>query len=159
GVLRLGRSVGGGERIERPAGIADTEPEPAGGENEARGEPLDIPLKRPRKGLVKVVDVENERAFRRREAAKVHQVTVAATLDSDAAGRRPSQVVRLNDGRAPKKCERRFSHAREPNRQESLDAALVRLLDQGQRVALLLTEDDVGMARTRAILPQRFARK
>src|SRR5262249_17844759 len=33
------------------------------------------------------------------------------------------------------------------------------LLDQGQRVALLLAEDDVGVAGARAIFPQRFARK
>ena len=65
-------------------------------DHDARREPLEIPLEWGRQRLVEVVDVEDDVALRRREAAEVHQVRVAAGLHADPAasgswpGRPPS---------------------------------------------------------------------
>ena len=52
----------------------------APGDGEAGREPLDVPLPRPGKGLVEVVDVEDQPALRRGERTEVHQVRVATHL-------------------------------------------------------------------------------
>jgi hypothetical protein len=44
---------------------------------EARCEALDVPLERAGERLVEIVEVEDEVAFRRREAAEVSQVRIA----------------------------------------------------------------------------------
>ena len=56
------------------------EPAVAAGDLEARRESLDVPLERAVKRLVEVVQVEDEIALRRPEAAEVQQVRVAAEL-------------------------------------------------------------------------------
>ncbi len=50
------------------------------GHVEACGQAFDVPLPRPRQGLVEVVDVEDEAALWRLEEAEVHEVRVAADL-------------------------------------------------------------------------------
>jgi hypothetical protein len=50
----------------------------------ACGQPLDIPLERPRKRLVEVVEVEHEVSLGRREAAEVEEVGVTTQLDVEA---------------------------------------------------------------------------
>ena len=65
-------------------------------DHHARRKPLEVPLERGRQRLVEIVDVEDHVALRRREAAEVHQVRVAAGLHPHARwsaswrGRRPS---------------------------------------------------------------------
>src|SRR5262249_37266349 len=72
-------------------------------------------------------------------------------------GRRPLEVVRLHDRRAAEEGERRFGHAGESDGQELFYTVLVRLLEQGQRVALPLSKDRRGVAGARARLPQRLS--
>ena len=56
----------------------------AAGDLEARREPLHVPLERAGQRLVEVVEVEDERALGRREAAEVREVRVAAELHARA---------------------------------------------------------------------------
>jgi len=154
--LGLGGSIGGEQRLQHLAGSVVAEAEPAGREDEAHGQAFDVPLERPRMRLVEIIDIEDERTFRRSKASEVHQMAVAAALNGHAGGRRTFQIVRLQDRRATKKSEGGFGHARKANRQQFLHASFVRLLDQGHRIALRLAEDNVGMARARANFSQGF---
>ena len=52
----------------------------AAGHHEARREPLDVPLPRPRQGLVEVVDAEDEIALLGPEDAEVEEMRVTAEL-------------------------------------------------------------------------------
>ena len=63
-----------------------------GCDDHAGGEPLEVPLPRPRQGLVKVVDVEHQLALRRGEQPEVGQVGIAANLGVQARPRRGRQI-------------------------------------------------------------------
>ena len=54
-------------------------------DDDAGGEPLDVPLPGPRVGLVEVVEVERQPPLRRAEQAEVRKVRVAAELHGPAA--------------------------------------------------------------------------
>ena len=90
----------------------------AGGDDDARGESLDVPFPRPGKRLVEVVRVEDERPFRRGEQAEVRDVRVAARLDRDVAARRGRQVERHHGRRAAVERERRRRHASVTQREQ-----------------------------------------
>ncbi len=136
-------------RLRRP------ESAPARGDDEARGEPLQIPLERGAQGLVEVVDVEDESSLGRRVAAEIEQVAVAAGLDVDPARRRSIEVVGLDGGRAPKERERRLEHPPMADRDQILEPARVRSLEQRDDVApRAMSENDLAMRRARALLPQ-----
>ena len=81
------------------------------GEHERGNKPLDVPLPRRGECLVEIVDVEDQPAFRRGEAAEIHQVRIPAGLDVDARGRRGSQVGGHDAGGAAVERERRLQHA------------------------------------------------
>ncbi len=49
----------------------------------ARSQPLDVPLPRPRGGLVEVVQIEDEMTLRRAEYAEIRHVGIAAELHLD----------------------------------------------------------------------------
>ncbi len=66
------------------AALSHRQPVGPPGHDEARREALDVPLPRPRAGLVEVVDVEEQVAFRGGEHAEVRQVGVAAQLRVEA---------------------------------------------------------------------------
>ena len=89
-----------------------------GGDNDAGGQPLDIPLERPVQRLVKVVDVEDERAFRRREQSEVRQMGITAQLDDQSAGGGRAQVSCHRQGRAAEVGERRSGHSAVANRHQ-----------------------------------------
>ncbi len=76
------QSVAAGAGQRRVARLPALELVVAAGDDEARGEPLDIPFPGSRQGLVEIVHVENQMPFRRRENAEVHQVTISAELHS-----------------------------------------------------------------------------
>src|SRR5690349_298664 len=93
-----------------------------GGDLEARGEALDIPLERAAQRLVEVVEVEDERPLRRGEAAEVREVRVAAKLDVEPRSRRRREVMRHYGGSAAVHRERRGEHAAVADRDELGDA-------------------------------------
>ena len=104
--------VGGGESV-RPRS-----------EREARREPLDIPLPRARQRLVEIVDVEDLAPFRRREAAEVHQVAIAARLHANARVRRGRKVGGHVERRTSVEREGRHRHAPVADRNQLGDAPL-----------------------------------
>jgi hypothetical protein len=75
-------------------------------DDEACGEALDVPLPRGRERLVEVVDVEDDAALGRREAAKVHQMSVAASLHAETRHRRAREIHRHVERRASVEGER-----------------------------------------------------
>lgn len=111
-------AAGAGDR--RIAAVRIGKPVGTGGEHERGDEPLDIPLPGRGQCLVEVVDVEEKSALRRGEATEIHQMAVAAHLDTDAAHWRFSQIGR-HDARGPEvKCERRLQHAAIAQRRQLL---------------------------------------
>ena len=83
----------------------------AGGHLEASGQALQVPLERPGKGLVEVVDVEEELPLGGGEPAEVRQVGVAAQLHDDARVRSSGEVGGHRQGGATVVGEGRGGHA------------------------------------------------
>src|SRR5712691_10178050 len=77
------------------------------GDLEAGREALDIPLERAREGLVEVVEVEDEIALRRCEAAEIGEVGVAGELGREPGSRRRGEVMGHHDCRPAEERERR----------------------------------------------------
>ena len=93
---------------------------PPRGENKAGDQPLEVPLKRRPKGLIKIADVEYELALRRREAPIVQKVHIATALDNDGGRRCMTQIMCLDGRSAPEEAERQFEHSRMTDRNEVL---------------------------------------
>ena len=118
-------------------------------DREARGEPLHVPLERPRQRLVEVVDAEDEPPIGRGEDAEVREVRVAAELRVQARPRPVREVGRHQVGGAAEEGERRREHPPVPDRAELGKS----------RLRLLLEEiDRVTAHRRRLPLPVRRAR-
>ena len=109
-------------RHRRCAVLGGAEAVGAAGDDDARGEPLDVPLPGPRQRLVEVVGVEHERPLGRGEQPEVGQVGVAAGLDDDVGPRRGGEVEGHHRGRAAVVGEGRLGHARVAQRHEVLAA-------------------------------------
>ena len=150
----------GRDRLDRDLPCLSTpESAPARGDDEARGEPLQVPFERSAQRLVEVVDVEDQGSFGRGEAAEGHEVAVAAGLDVDAARWRAIEIVGLNRGRAPKERKRRLEHPPVAYGDQLLDAAFVRRFHQRDDVALVaVPENDLAMHPARALVSERLAR-
>ena len=80
---------------------------------------LEIPLPRARQGLVEVVDVEDQPAFRGGEPAEVHQVAITAQLHREPSVRRRSQVGGHARRRSTEEAELRLRHPPVADRQSS----------------------------------------
>jgi hypothetical protein len=89
---------------------------------EARGESLHVPLERPGKRLVEVVEVEDEIPLGRGEAAEVHQVGIARELGGQAARRSRDEVVGHDDRGAAEVAHRRLEHPAVTNGNEVAQA-------------------------------------
>ena len=126
-------------------------------QNQTRREALDVPLPRTGKRFVKVVDVEDETALGRREAAEVHQVAVAAELHAQAGRRRRSEIRSHDVGRAAVERERRERHATVTNRHEFRNAPQTRSFEQRHRVGAVRRGLPRGVRRARDARAQRFA--
>ena len=107
----------------------------AAGDDDARGEPLDVPLPGRRQRLVEVVGVEHERPLGRPEEPEVGQVGVAAGLHDDVGAGRDREVEGHHRGRAAVVGEGRLGHARVAQRHEVGQAVLLLLLEDGDGVA------------------------
>ena len=109
-----------------------------GGDHHAGRKSLDIPLPGSGQGFVEIVDVEEDVALRRREAAEIHQVSVAAGLHAKSGRRGRGKVRRHDRGRAAIEGERRLGHAAEADRDQFCDAAFVGLAQKLDRIAPIL---------------------
>lgn len=106
----------------------------APGDRHARRQPLEVPLERPGRRLVEVVEVEHEAAIGPVEHPEVGQVGVAAELDAQAAGRDPGQVGGHDRRAAPVEGERRDGHAAVADRHEVRHPGRVLCREQRDRV-------------------------
>ena len=96
--------------------LAVEQPDMMGGDDDAGRQPLDVPLPRGRQGLVEIVDVEEDVALWRGEAAEIHEVSIAAGLHAKSGGWGRGQVSRHDRGRAAIEDEGRLRHAPEADR-------------------------------------------
>ena len=104
------------------------------GDDEARGEPLHVPLERAGEGLVEVVEVEHERPLWRAVDAELGQVRVTAQLDPQVGPGRRAQVGGHHSGRPAIERERRDGHPAVADRQQHLDPARPLGLEDRDRV-------------------------
>ncbi len=114
---RLGAVRGGGrERGATYVGLAVAVL--AGGDGDAGGQALDVPFEGAGEGLVEVVEVEQQGAFRGGVQAEVEQVRVAAELDGQAGVRGRGQIGGEYGGGTAQEGERRGGHPAVPDRQQ-----------------------------------------
>ena len=116
-------------------------------------ETFDIPLKRSRSRLIKVVDVEDQAALGRGIEAEVQQVGIAAELDPVGTAGQRSQVRRHLGGRPPKPSKGALGHAPMALRDQPGQAGAVLLLNPLDRVQPI----DQRLPE-RQVLPSRVAR-
>ena len=151
------RAVLGDVSEHDPLLIADAEAVVAGGDQHADREPLDVPLPRPGMGLVEVIDVEDEPAFRRREHAEVRQVSVAAALDGQAGAGRRGEVRRHDQRRAAVEGERRDEHPPVADRNQLRHACRGLALEQLDGSGPVGRGLEQGVARARHLGPRGLA--
>jgi hypothetical protein len=109
-------SVGADDISRSPGRLAVEKIEVPRGEDDARREALDVPVPRRGQRLVEIVDVEENVPLRRREAAEIHQVSVAARLHPEPGGRGRRHVGGHDRGGAAIESERRLRHPPEADR-------------------------------------------
>ena len=85
-----------------PSRSASPKPRSRAGDLDARGQALDVPLERAGKRLVEVVEVEDEVALGRREAAEVREMGVTAELHVEAGAGRAARSCAITAA-APRK--------------------------------------------------------
>jgi hypothetical protein len=145
-------ALGQGER-DAAAGLAAESVLPAG-HGQAGREPLHVPLPRPRRGLVEVVDVEDQAPLRRAEQPEVQQVRVAAELGGEPGGRAGREVGGHHGGRATQERERRQAHPPVADRHQLGQPAGVLRLQDADRVRAIGGGGVLGVALRRHQLPR-----
>ena len=121
-------------RDARCATGSGAEPALAAGDLEAGGESLHIPLPRPGRGLVKVVDIEHEAPLRRAKDPEVRKVRVATELHVQPRDRRRGKIRRHRQRGAAEVRKRRQQHSTVPNRDQFPNPALGLALEQLDRI-------------------------
>jgi hypothetical protein len=81
------------------------------GHGKARAQTFKIPLPRRRQGLVEIVHLEDEVAFRGREHAEIQEMTIPARLHPEARNGCGRQVIRHQPRGAAQERERTAQHA------------------------------------------------
>lgn len=137
--------------------VAVGEPQVLGGDHYAGRQPLDVPFEGRRQCLVQVVEVEDDVALGRGEAAEVHQVGIAACLHAQPAGRRVGQVGGHQRRRTAVEGEGRTRHAAEADRHQRGQPALVGAADDVDRIGPALGWLPSGMRGARRRIAQRLA--
>jgi hypothetical protein len=128
----------------------------AGGDDDAGRQSLDVPLPGSGQSFIEIVDVEEDVALRRGEAAKIHKVSVAAGLHTKSGRRGRRQIGRHDRGRAAIKGERRLGHASEADRDQFRDAAFVGLAQKLDRIAPIFGHLPTAMRGSRRRVAQRL---
>ena len=129
----------------------------ASGDDDAGRESLDVPLPGSGQGFVEIVDVEEDVALRRGEAAEIHKVSVAAGLYAKSGRRGRRQIGRHDRGCAAIKGERRLGHASEADRDQLRDSAFVGLAQKLDRIAPILGRLPAAVRGARRRVAQRLA--
>ena len=137
--------------------IGRAEPSVAAADLEAGGQPLHIPLPRPGKRLVEVVEVEDHLALRRAEQAEVGQVGVTAELHGDPRLRGGGQIGGHDEGGAPVEGEGRHHHPPVANRDQVGYPAGRLLFEQRDRVGSIGRRCPPSMAGSRRLPSGRLA--
>ena len=96
----------------------------AAGDLEAGGQSLDVPLPRAGRGLVEVVDIEEEVTLRRTEDPEIRHVGIAAELHIEPGGRCRGQILGHRKRRPPVVRERGDRHAAVADGYQLLDTGL-----------------------------------
>ncbi len=117
------------------------------GDREAGREALEIPFPRADRDLVEIVEVEDDVALRRTEQAEIVRVRVAVHHHVDAAARPARQVPGHDMGGPAQEREGRGRHPGDPQGDQMRLTALMRGLDQGDRVGPVRTGIQRGLAR------------
>ncbi len=127
--------------------------------DEARGEALHVPLPRSGKGLVEVVDGEDDPPLRGGEPPEVGEVRVPAALDVHARRRRGRQVGRHGEGRPAIEGERGADHASVAEREQLGQPPLLGREDHLNRIAASGGRLPLGVRFPGAGLPECLARR
>ena len=148
GIAADSPDIGFDYRAGRLLGVSPVAADKESGNRGARGQPLDVPLPRPRENLVEIVDCENEVALGRREQAEIHQMHVAAGHHLEISARRVCQIARHDCGASPQESERRGQHTCHPHRHQLLNAGSILRLKDRNRIgsAARATEFRMGRA-------------
>ncbi len=123
-----------------------------------RRQSLDVPLPRPKKGLVEVVQVPHEPPVGRGEDAEVREVGIAAQLNSEPRGGRVRQIHRHDRGAAAIEREGGGEHAPVADRHELGDPAPRLILEDVYRIATLRRRLPSAVARARHCGSRRLSR-
>ena len=151
--LRHRLPVGRHGRQRRCAGVSLRESVVARRDREAGRHPFHVVLEWPRKGLVEIVQIEQQLPLRRSEHAEIRQVGIAAQLD-DQPRRRCALEVRGHDlRRTPVEGERRNHHPAMPDRHEVGLAGGVLLFEQRNRVGPVRGRTPAPVTRRRRSTP------
>jgi len=132
-VHRLAVGAGRGEVDLAPA--IGVEAAVASGDGEAGDQPFEVPLERPRQGLVEVVDAEHQSPVGGGEHAEVRQVRVTAQLDLEAGVRPLGEIGGHQQRGAPEERERRDEHAPVADRDQLRQPCPGLRLEQIDRIA------------------------
>ena len=128
----------------------------AGGDDDAGRQPLHVPLPGSGQSFIEVVDVEEDVALRRGEAAEIHKVSVAASLYAKSGRRGGREIGRHERGCPAIEGERRLSHAPETDGDQFRDAALVGLAQKLDRIAPILGRLPAAVGDARCSVAQRL---
>ena len=119
---------------QRAVGEAPRPAQRTAGDDDARGQALDVPLERPGKRLVEVVDIEHQRSLGRCVDAEVGQVGVTAQLDAEARPGCRGEVRRHDRGGTPIEGEGAGQHPPVADGDELRDASGRLRLEDGDGV-------------------------
>ncbi len=145
-------AIGAGDSGDGGGALAGAEAAVPRRDLEAGRETFHVPFERPCKCLVEVVEVEDESALRRREAAEVHQVRVTGELRAQRRSRRRRKIVRHHGCRTAEERERRGEHSAVANRNELGDSRRVLRLEERERISVC-RELERRVARPRHLYP------
>ena len=139
-------AVGARDRLHHRGPVLALEAVVAGGDLEARGEPLEVPLPGPGQRLVEVVEVEDQPPVGGGEDAEVGEVGVAAHLHPQARGRGRGEVGGHHRRGAAVEGERRDRHPPVADRQQLRHPCVRLLFEDLDRVGPVLRGIPPGMA-------------
>ena len=134
-----------GQHHRPPLGVR--EPIVAPGDVQTCRQPLQVPLPRPGKRLVEVVQVEHEPTFGRAEDAEVREVGVAAHLRAKPGRRGRGQIGGHDESRPTVEREGRDEHPPVPDRHQLRDPVGGLFLQEGERIRTVRRGLEDGVAR------------
>ena len=149
---RIGAAIAAKERCYGHLAVRTANAGFAPRENEARRQPLDVPLKRPANRLVEIIQVEDNPVVERRIGAKIFYVRIAAQLRHETGVRMTCEIGRHDRHGAAKEPKRRSRHALILDRDEPRDAPAHGLREEGQRIARADVQLEIGMCAPRDLL-------